>query len=802
MQNQMSTNLPAPGNAASLIRCSLIALVILFYSHVAASAGQIPAQTSTRSDDTCEIQVQDVTIVRPVPIFSIREAHALTFAGSPTLVVLWTENQQQYYAVSLDGKSVNIVRASETVIPLRFASFDPRLGEPAMAPQLKSANEAGVFLVQFLTQPLEEYRSALNDIGAVIHHYIGNSTFIVSGSGAARAAAAAMPFVRWLGDYHPAYRLEEYIRTNVLDDPSQNAPQHYNIMMLEPGTLMKAKVANRIPALGGTIEANVPNGFLIKASLTPSQLIQVAAMDEVLYIDRWQPPRTYMNNVRSVGGADYVETVAGYNGQGVRAEVMDSNVRNTHQAFAAIPVLFHGSHSGDSSHGTCTYGIVFGSGAANALGRGMLPGAQGIFADFDFLTDRYNHVAQLSQSPYFAVFESNSWGYGQTTDYGTFAADMDLNLFDHDVVLLQAQANNGNTSSDVSAFAKNIVSVGGIRHFDTASLADDSWTNSGSIGPTLDGRIKPDLSFWYDSILTTSNTNDTSYIASFGGTSAATPMTAGHFGIFFQMWSNGVFGNPVTPGGTVFDNRPHMSTSKAMMINTCSPYPFSGVTADLTRVHQGWGRPDVKRLFDLRYKFFIVNETDLISNLQTRSYQLAIASGEPELRATLVYTDPPGVPASSQNRINDLSLRVTAPDGTTYWGNNGMTSGNVTPPGGSANTRDTVENVWLSSPAAGTWTVEVIGAEIVQDSHVETPATDADYALVVSGIVPVPVFGDMNCNGRLDGDDVSAFVLGVLRPTSYALSYPTCSLLNGDFNHDAQLTLSDVSGFVAALLAP
>jgi len=56
--------------------------------------------------------------------------------------------------------------------------------------------------------------------------------------------------------------------------------------------------------------------------------------------------------------------------------------------------------------------------------------------------------------------------------------------------------------------------------------------------------------------------------------------------------------------------------------------------------------------------------------------------------------------------------------------------------GGSANTVDTVENVFVQNPQAGDWLVEVIASEVNVDTHVETPAMDADYALVVSGIVP------------------------------------------------------------------
>ncbi|HZN37341.1 MAG TPA: fibronectin type III domain-containing protein, partial [Planctomycetota bacterium] len=63
---------------------------------------------------------------------------------------------------------------------------------------------------------------------------------------------------------------------------------------------------------------------------------------------------------------------------------------------------------------------------------------------------------------------------------------------------------------------------------------------------------------------------------------------------------------------------------------------------------------------------------------------------------------------------------------------------NYSTAGGAPNTIDTVENVFVQNPAAGTWTVQIIAAEINQDSHVETPAVDCDYALVVSGVDAAP----------------------------------------------------------------
>jgi serine protease AprX len=369
--------------------------------------------------------------------------------------------------------------------------------------------------------------------------------------------------------------------------------------------------------------------------------------------------------------------------------------------------------------------------------RGMVPEAQGIIATYSTVTDRYAHTKELvdPSGPYRAVFQSNSWGSTLTTSYTTTSAAMDKIVFDLDLLICQSQSNAGTRSSRPEAWAKNVLSVGGQYHFNTLSRADDKWNGGGSIGPAADGRLKPDLSNYYDSIDTTSSTSDTSYTASFGGTSGATPITCGNAALLYQMWADGVFDGGPGKARDVFDSRPHASTAKALLVNTANQYPFTGTASDMTRTHQGWGSASVGNLYEQAraagWKLpVLVNESDLLTNGQSRKYTVD-ANGAKPLRATLVYTDPAGSPTASVARVNDLTLRVTAPDGTVYYGNNGLNAGTVSTPGGSPNTVDTVENVFLDVPAAGTWTVEVIGSQINADGHVETAATDADYALVV-----------------------------------------------------------------------
>jgi hypothetical protein len=314
---------------------------------------------------------------------------------------------------------------------------------------------------------------------------------------------------------------------------------------------------------------------------------------------------------------------------------------------------------------------------------------------------------------------------------------MDTIVFDLDLAIVQSQSNQGSQYSRPEAWAKNVLSVGGVFHYDTLTRADDSWSNGASIGPAEDGRIKPDLCGYYDQVFTTTGSSTTAYTSTFNGTSAATPICAGSLGLTIEMWASGLFG-PTNPGPTVFAKRPHASTAKALLVNNADSYPFSGPTHDLARTNQGWGTPDLARTYDRAAagKRLVVDETVVLPPLQSVSYFVGVSPGEPDLRATLTWSDPPGTTSATQHRINDLDLAVTSPAGLVFRGNHGLLGGNWSTPGGPPDSIDTVENVFVQNPQAGLWHVTVTAVQVNQDGHVETPGVDADFALVVTGATP------------------------------------------------------------------
>jgi subtilisin family serine protease len=694
---------------------------------------------AAQRDDVAQVEFPGGTLVRATAN-AVSGLRALSIPGSEGVALSWSETDAQgavtpWYALSLDGATVARTTTTDYVIAMERARFDPLAGLPDFARSPVSW-DGEVYLVQFHTQVLAEYRAALEAAGARVYDHLVAHTLIARMTPAVRERVAALEVVRWVGAFHPELRLEPGLSEG-LADGSLPQERFYNVAVFERGIEQKELVAGRIRAMGGVVRPLIAEGFRFEAQLSPALVTAVIGMPEVASLDVWSLPEPDMDIVRDFGGANYVEGLTGMTGQGVRGEIFDTGVDANHPDFQHDGgVLFHGPANSDS-HGTSCAGIVFGNGTGNAAARGLMPNGKIVAAySIPFLnggpSNRYVHTAELVNPalPYQCVIQTSSTGSAQTPSYTSISAEMDDVLFLNDILATQSQSNLGSQSSRPEAWAKNVVSVGGIRHQNTLTKADDSWGFGGSIGPASDGRIKPDMANFYDSVFTT--TWGGSY-TNFSGTSSATPIVSGHFGLFFQMWHNNVWNNDPL-GATVFESRPSARLARAAVFNTANQWTFSGTNHDLTRTHQGWGAPDVRKLYDTRNSTFFVDETHVLDNLGVQTFGLEVQPGTPELKATLVYRDPKAVNFAGVHRINNLSLRVTSPGGTIYWGNNGLLAGNWSTAGGSENNFDVVENVFLQNPQSGTWTFEVLGSDINTDVVPQVPGNNADFALWITGV--------------------------------------------------------------------
>lgn len=397
----------------------------------------------------------------------------------------------------------------------------------------------------------------------------------------------------------------------------------------------------------------------------------------------------------------------------------------------------------------------------------------GIPADLeDLFSEAYNDGAQI---------HTNSWGHEPDDGYGTYDDDcVEVDTFiweNQDFVVLFAAGNEGvdvgpdgiPDSGDEDGIvdldsmsspgtAKNAITVGasesvrsaggyqgtydGFR-FDDGSrkfpdipinndhVSDDADGMAAFSGRGLcdDGRIKPDIVAPGTNILSTRSSVASGtgwgvhddYYMYMGGTSMSTPLTAGAVTLIRQYYRD------------IEQIYPSAALIKATLINGATDiagqYPGGQNDAPpIPNENEGWGRVDLMNsIFPssprvLRYED-VSPGFPIGSGGSPHIYEYDITAGEP-LRITLVWTDPPGDPAVAVALVNHLELEVTAPDGTTVYRGNYF-SGGESIPGGSYDTVNNVENVYINNPQDGVYTVEVIPTNINDGPQ--------PYALVVSG---------------------------------------------------------------------
>ncbi|HLF26854.1 MAG TPA: S8 family serine peptidase [Anaerolineae bacterium] len=142
----------------------------------------------------------------------------------------------------------------------------------------------------------------------------------------------------------------------------------------------------------------------------------------------------------------------------------------------------------------------------------------------------------------------------------------------------------------------------------------------------------------------------------------------------------------------------------------------------IPNVHEGWGRLNLANATDETAEF-VDNTSGLITS-GTATFAYDVTPGGSPFKVSLVWSDFPSTESASVNLVNDLDLTVTAPGGATVYRGN-VFSGGWSATGGSADRRNNVENVYVQSAAAGTWTVEVRGFNV--------PNGPQPFALVVDG---------------------------------------------------------------------
>jgi serine protease AprX len=290
---------------------------------------------------------------------------------------------------------------------------------------------------------------------------------------------------------------------------------------------------------GATVRRRLWLTQSLAVDATRRQLEEFASRRDVRSVnhDKWMFAGL-MDVSRSLIGADQVETTLGFDGSGIDVAVLDTGVDFAHPALA--PVMgtqqdFTGEGVGDvNGHGTHCAGTI----ASNdRTFRGVAPGAT--VHDYKVLGSAIQPVMTTASICISGIQQavadgrhvlSNSWGFTHADGYwtcpdGTCVVCTAANAAMETAVFVVAAGNENNDTC--STYDTHLRCPGHATLPITVAATDDGDAMAGfsSLGPTADGRAKPDLAA--PGVDTRSCEAGTSDFIDFSGTSMACPHVAG-----------------------------------------------------------------------------------------------------------------------------------------------------------------------------------------------------------------------------------------------------------------------------------
>jgi hypothetical protein len=631
---------------------------------------------------------------------------------------------------------------------MRVGEFDPVAERAPLPPEfagLPARATSGAkryFLVQFEAMPTEADVDQWKADGWEFLDYIPNNAWIMRAAGRDLAGVQRAAGVRWADEYRAGYKLDE----RVLESYRARTAETVDVLVHTwPGENRKA-IAEAVVGLGGSIAA-APRyiGYPRFHVTTPvDRLPELAAMEEVRFIEP-RPDITLRNDsatgvaqsnnpanrsiwARGITGTGQV--IGHADGPVAMASCYVNDTADNTPGPSHRKVLRYAGPTGSNTHGTHTIATSAGFNSNGSLpNAGHAYNAKMAHINYAIVTGWNNASSNLeeelvNQHSVGAYVHTNSWGEDGRTNYTSFCVEIDSYSWNNpDGLVLFAATNQSVLYTPENS--KNVLACGNAQR-----APNQNNHSSGGVGPTADGRRKPEV--YLPGTSTVSASTAACGTTSLTGTSMATPAVAGSALLVREYLMRGFYpsGTEVAADGFT----PSGALLKALMVN--STEDMTGVSGYPSNL-EGWGRVKLDNIlfFDGEARRLWLEDRraangDGLAAGESAEFSVGVTDSAEPLKVTLAWMDPPVALNTTVAPVNNLNLEVVSPGGTTYRGN--FFTGGNSAPGGTADNINNVEVVQIPSPEVGPWTIRVTAPTVVPTFGEQGFAVVANGALGAS----------------------------------------------------------------------
>ena len=440
----------------------------------------------------------------------------------------------------------------------------------------------------------------------------------------------------------------------------------------------------------GFIDAEVPGGSIEEVIQTPwIVFIGTILKDQEIQYRAHQAER---------GWGLTSPLTRGLNGTGMTVGIGDGGRLGLHDDLKRSIIDL--SSFALSNHATQVSGIITGAGLIDPFfGKGYAPKANIILRNFsDILWDAPQYIndfgLSLTNNSYGAALDNCTY-FG---DYDGSSSGLDAMVVAHPQLLhVFAAANSGGMTCSPYPIgyatlaggyqpAKNVLTVGAININDTnASFS--------SRGPADDGRLKPEVVAYGAARFSTINNHQYS---SNSGTSFSCPATTGVATLLYERYRQ-----------LHSDSLPDAALIKNVLCNAADEMGTTG--PDFTF---GFGRINGVRAVEILESGRYVSMN--VQHLTTLTKSITIPAGVGMVDVMLMWSDPASAPFETVTLVNDLDLTVVNPSGDTLrpWKLNYTPAGVATAAGTGTDHLNNYEQVTVTTPATGVYTIIVKGYNV------------------------------------------------------------------------------------------